>query len=86
MHSCASQRTSPHILSCPYLSHLWPLINTTQTHGNKKLIVGLKAKNKLLLREAVGFYSQGISEKCSDNKLNSILYSNRAHVETLLGE
>ncbi|KAJ9516376.1 hypothetical protein QJQ45_011032 [Haematococcus lacustris] len=58
---------------------------TFKVNGNKKLQVGLKAKNKILLREAVEFYSKGLAEGCGNAKLNSVLLSNRSHVESLLG-
>jgi len=57
-----------------------------QTQGNNKLRVGLKAKNRLLLREAVDFYNKGLAVKCSDNAINVALYNNKAHVNSLLGE
>lgn len=57
-----------------------------QTSGNNKLRVGLKAKNRLLLREAVDFYNKGLALKCSDNAINVALYNNKAHVNSLLGE
>jgi hypothetical protein len=56
-----------------------------QKQGNNKLKIGLKAKNKILLREAVDFYTKGLELKCQDTGLNSVLLSNRAHVELLLG-
>lgn len=56
-----------------------------QTQGNNKLKVGLQAKKKLMLREAIKFYGEGLKLQCSDNSLNSVLLSNRAHVESLLG-
>jgi hypothetical protein len=57
-----------------------------QINGNKKLKVGLQVKNKVLLRDAIDFYTQGLGEKCSDNALNAVLHCNRAHVQSLLGE
>eukprot|EP00877_Chromochloris_zofingiensis_P013621 jgi/Chrzof1/8512/Cz03g13240.t1 len=56
-----------------------------KVQGNKKLEVGLKAKNKLLLRDAIDFYAKGLALKCSDVALNTALYNNRAHVHSLLG-
>jgi len=61
------------------------LANTAKVNGNKKLQMGLKVKNKILLREAVDCYTKGLAEKGSDAALNSILLSNRAHAESLLG-
>ncbi len=57
-----------------------------QVNGNNKLKIGLQAKNKHVLREAVEFYDKGLAEKCSDKKLNAVLHCNRAHVHSLLGE
>jgi hypothetical protein len=54
--------------------------------GNNKLKVGLKAKNKLLLREAISFYDQGLKLRCRDEQLNVALHNNKAHVNSLLGE
>lgn len=53
--------------------------------GNNKLRVGLKSKNRLLLREAVEAYTKGLALKCSDTQLNLALHNNRAHVHSLLG-
>ncbi|KAG1680398.1 hypothetical protein FOA52_015489 [Chlamydomonas sp. UWO 241] len=53
--------------------------------GNGKLSLGVKSKNKAYVRESRKLYTDGINEKCSDDKLNSVLFSNRAHVESLLG-
>jgi hypothetical protein len=58
----------------------------SQVQGNNKLKVGLKAKNKLLLRDAIKFYGQGLELHCSDATLNAALHNNRAHVHSLLGE
>ena len=56
-----------------------------KVQGNNKLKVGIQADNKHVLREAIDFYSKGLALKCSDVRLNSILLSNRAHVESLRG-
>eukprot|EP00878_Enallax_costatus_P030282 GHUV01032957.1.p1 GENE.GHUV01032957.1~~GHUV01032957.1.p1 ORF type:complete len:285 (+),score=43.68 GHUV01032957.1:425-1279(+) len=56
-----------------------------KAQGNNKLRVGLKAKNRLLLREAVDFYSKGLALKCKNKELNLALLNNRAHVNSLLG-
>ncbi|KAF5838388.1 hypothetical protein DUNSADRAFT_2924 [Dunaliella salina] len=61
------------------------LANTAKVNGNKKLQMGLKVRNKVLLREAVDCYTKGLAEKGNDPVLNSILLSNRAHAESLLG-
>ena len=50
-----------------------------------KLKVGLQSKSKLMLREAIKFYGEGLKLQCQDNSLNSVLFGNRAHVESLLG-
>ena len=69
-----------------------PMLNNNdhtcmQIQGNNKLKIGLQAEaNKHVLREAIDFYSKGLELKCSDTKLNSILLSNRAHVDSLIGE
>jgi hypothetical protein len=57
-----------------------------QVQGNNKLKVGLKAKNRLLLREAIDFYNKALALKCSDTALNVALHNNKAHVNSLLGE
>ena len=57
-----------------------------KVQGNNKLKVGLQAENKHVLREAIEFYVKGLALKCSDDRLNSILLSNKAHVESLIGE
>eukprot|EP00882_Tetradesmus_deserticola_P022029 GHRQ01023907.1.p2 GENE.GHRQ01023907.1~~GHRQ01023907.1.p2 ORF type:complete len:129 (+),score=48.80 GHRQ01023907.1:337-723(+) len=36
--------------------------------GNNKLRVGLKSKNRLLLREAVDMYGKGLGLQCSDTQ------------------
>ncbi|KAF6259158.1 hypothetical protein COO60DRAFT_1622080 [Scenedesmus sp. NREL 46B-D3] len=56
-----------------------------KTQGNNKLRIGLKSKNRLLLREAVDMYDKGLGLKCSDTQVNLALYNNRAHVNSLLG-
>lgn len=58
----------------------------SQVQGNNKLKVGLQAKNRLLLREAIEFYNKGIAVKCSDTAINVALINNKAHVNSLLGE
>lgn len=52
--------------------------------GNKKLEIANKTRNTFNFQEAIGFYTKGIAEKCSDAKLNSQLYANRAHVQLIL--
>jgi hypothetical protein len=64
------------------LYHTW----FHQVQGNNKLKVGLKAKNRLLLREAIDFYNKALALKCSDTALNVALHNNKAHVNSLLGE
>eukprot|EP00879_Flechtneria_rotunda_P026899 GHRR01028743.1.p1 GENE.GHRR01028743.1~~GHRR01028743.1.p1 ORF type:complete len:282 (+),score=86.70 GHRR01028743.1:112-957(+) len=56
-----------------------------KNQGNNKLRIGLKAKNRLLLREAVDCYDKGLALKCTDSQINLALYNNRAHVDSLLG-
>jgi hypothetical protein len=63
-----------------------PHTHRRQQQGNNKLRVGLKSKNRLLLREAADFYSKGLGVQCGDAVINTALYNNRAHVNSLLGE
>ncbi|KAF8072387.1 ttc4 [Scenedesmus sp. PABB004] len=56
-----------------------------KTQGNGKLRVGLKAKNRLLLREAIEFYDKGLALRCGDAAVNAALHNNRCHVNSLLG-
>ncbi|KIY95318.1 Tetratricopeptide repeat protein 4 [Monoraphidium neglectum] len=53
--------------------------------GNKKLEVGIKAKNRFLLREAIGLYGQGLALGSSESEVNVALLNNRAHVHSMLG-
>ncbi|GAB4818948.1 hypothetical protein N2152v2_005994 [Parachlorella kessleri] len=53
--------------------------------GNKALQTGLQHKKKFYLREAIDKYSEGLALQCGDAELNSVLNSNRAHVNLLLG-
>ena len=53
--------------------------------GNRALKTGLKQRKKFFLRQAIEQYTEGINLQCSDAKLQSILLSNRAHVNLLLG-
>lgn len=62
-----------------------PTAAPVQMQGNNKLRVGLKSKNKHVLREAVQLYTQGLEVKCQDSSLNAVILCNRAHVESLLG-
>jgi len=48
--------------------------------GNEALKRGKKYYN-----DAIKHYSEGIAQKCSDNKLQSILFSNRAAVNLMMG-
>ena len=78
----------PHAPSapCPTPSPLPPFRPLLlQVQGNNKLKVGLKSKNRLLLREAIDFYNKGLAIKCSDTAVNVALHNNRAHVNSLLG-
>lgn len=56
-----------------------------QDQGNDALKVGLQQKKKFYLRQAIEQYTEGLNLMCSDAKLNAVLYSNRAHVNLLLG-
>jgi tetratricopeptide (TPR) repeat protein len=56
-----------------------------KTQGNNKVKVGLQAKNRHLLRDAVDFYGKGIAVRSTDPLINAALLSNRAHVQILLG-
>ena len=53
--------------------------------GNKKLEIGIKARNKMLLRDAVKFYGDGLELNSSEREVNVALFNNRAHVHSLLG-
>jgi hypothetical protein len=64
------------------LMHIW----RPQKQGNKKLEVGIKAKNRFLLREAIGLYGQGLALGSSESEVNVALLNNRAHVHSMLGE
>ena len=56
-----------------------------QDQGNNALKVGLRHKKKFYLRQAIEQYTQGLQVACPDAVLNSVLCSNRAHVNLLLG-
>eukprot|EP00890_Picochlorum_soloecismus_P006381 jgi/Picsp_1/6744/NSC_04085-R1_tetratricopeptide repeat protein 4 homolog len=54
--------------------------------GNRALKTGLEHRKKYYLRQAIEQYTQGIKvEGCQDNELISQVFSNRAHVNLLLG-
>ncbi|KAL4450020.1 hypothetical protein ABPG77_010689 [Micractinium sp. CCAP 211/92] len=53
--------------------------------GNDALKAGLRHKKKFYLRQAIEQYGKGLEVMCEDAALNSILCSNRAHVNLLLG-
>ncbi|KAI3438195.1 hypothetical protein D9Q98_000632 [Chlorella vulgaris] len=53
--------------------------------GNDALKAGLRNKKKFYLRQAIEQYDKGLQVQCADAALNSILCSNRAHVNLLLG-
>ncbi len=74
---------SPGTGACP--SRDGRLYLPRQVNGNQKLEIGLKAKNKALLREAVDLYTQGVNERSGNAQLDAVLLSNRAHVHSLLG-
>lgn len=48
------------------------LLLLLQQQGNNKLRVGLKSKNRLLLREAVEAYTKGLALKCSDTQVRGL--------------
>lgn len=56
-----------------------------QNLGNDALKAGLRNKKKFYLRQAIEQYDKGLQVQCADAALNSILCSNRAHVNLLLG-
>lgn len=56
-----------------------------QNQGNEALKTGLRAKKKFYLRQAIEQYGKGLELQCADAPLNSVLCSNRAHVNLLLG-
>jgi hypothetical protein len=47
--------------------------------------MGLKAKNRLLLREAIALYGRGLELQCGSSAVDAALRNNRAHVHALLG-
>lgn len=57
-----------------------------QKQGNKKLEIGITAKNPMLLRDAIGLYGQGLAMRSSDAAVVAALHNNRAHVHSMLGE
>ena len=58
---------------------------TFKEQGNRALKTGLKQRKKFFLRQSIEQYTEGINLQCSDAKLHAILFSNRAHVNLLLG-
>eukprot|EP00039_Didymoeca_costata_P030572 m.30236 g.30236 ORF g.30236 m.30236 type:complete len:399 (+) comp8186_c0_seq1:209-1405(+) len=58
-------------------------------HGNQALQRAKKIENKPLrvskMHEALKLYDEGLEEKCEDKELNSILYSNKAAINLILG-
>jgi len=56
-----------------------------KVQGNDKVKLGLAAKNRHVLREAVDLYGKGAALRCGDADVNGALLSNRAHVQLLLG-
>lgn len=53
--------------------------------GNRALKTGLQQKKKFYIHQAVEQYTEGINLSSADFDLNSILYSNRAQANLLLG-
>jgi tetratricopeptide (TPR) repeat protein len=53
--------------------------------GNRALKTGLEQRKKFFLRQAIEQYTEGLTLQCADAKLHSLLFSNRAHVNLLLG-
>jgi hypothetical protein len=53
--------------------------------GNRALKTGLEQRKKFFLRQAIEQYTEGLDLNCADAKLHSLLFSNRAHVNLLLG-
>ncbi|KAI8468871.1 MAG: hypothetical protein J3K34DRAFT_454284 [Monoraphidium minutum] len=53
--------------------------------GNKKLEVGIKAKNRFLLRDAIEMYTKGLALNSSEAGVVAALHNNRAHVHSMLG-
>ena len=56
-----------------------------QNQGNDALKTGLRNRKKFYLRQAIEQYGKGLELQCADAGLNSVLCSNRAHVNLLLG-
>eukprot|EP00201_Polytomella_parva_P013831 CAMPEP_0175073596 /NCGR_PEP_ID=MMETSP0052_2-20121109/20691_1 /TAXON_ID=51329 ORGANISM="Polytomella parva, Strain SAG 63-3" /NCGR_SAMPLE_ID=MMETSP0052_2 /ASSEMBLY_ACC=CAM_ASM_000194 /LENGTH=378 /DNA_ID=CAMNT_0016341505 /DNA_START=14 /DNA_END=1146 /DNA_ORIENTATION=+ len=64
--------------------------NSLKNNGNNKLKLAISDKadslaRRNLLRDAIKFYSDGFAINCGDDKLNSVLLSNRAQAHSLLG-
>lgn len=72
-----------HFLPGPFITT--PSCPRPQNLGNDALKAGLRHKKKFYLRQAIEQYGKGLEVQCSDAALNSILCSNRAHVNLLLG-
>lgn len=53
--------------------------------GNRALKTGMEQRKKFYLRQAIEQYTQGLGVGCEEKTLVSTLYSNRAHVNLLLG-
>lgn len=53
--------------------------------GNRALKTGLEQRKKFFLRQAIEQYTEGLHLQCADAKLHSLLFSNRSHVNLLLG-
>ncbi|KAI8105509.1 hypothetical protein M9434_000094 [Picochlorum sp. BPE23] len=54
--------------------------------GNRALQTGMQHRKKFYLRQAIDQYTQGLQvEGIEDRPLKSVVYSNRAHVNLLLG-
>lgn len=47
--------------------------------------IAMQAKNRLLIREAIEFYDQGLALACGDAQVDAALHNNSAHVHLLLG-
>ena len=80
-----SHRRRPHKAPPPASPGLTTAPGRSQNLGNDALKAGLTHKKKFYLRQALEQYDKGLAVQCPDAALCSVLNSNRAHVNLLLG-
>lgn len=66
------------------LQHASPA-SITQDMGNSHLAMGQKLKKAFYMRESIRQYNTALAEPFDNPSLRSILHSNRAQAESLLG-